>query len=148
LVCYYLNIGGYCSCYEIKKEKQMTTIPQQWAERALYDLDTAKAMLDSGRYLYVLFCCQQSIEKQLKAIIAERTQEFPPRIHQLVRLAEKASLELTEDQTKFLRKLSSYYIQTRYPEDIADIGKGVDLNLAKMYYEGTKEVFEWLSSLI
>jgi HEPN domain-containing protein len=36
---------------------------QRWRELALYDLGTADAMLSAGRYLYVLFCCQQAIEK-------------------------------------------------------------------------------------
>jgi hypothetical protein len=60
---------------------------KQWAEQARYDLDTARAMLDAGRYLYVVFCCQQAVEKILKALIAQRSKELPPRIHQLVRLA-------------------------------------------------------------
>lgn len=33
-----------------------------WIDTAEYDLDTAKAMLDTGRYLYVGFC----VIKQLK----------------------------------------------------------------------------------
>lgn len=48
----------------------MSSASQQWMEQARYDLDTARAMFDSGRYLYVLFCCQQAVEKALKAIIA------------------------------------------------------------------------------
>lgn len=34
-----------------------------WEDIAQYDLETAKAMLSSGRFLYVVFMCQQSIEK-------------------------------------------------------------------------------------
>ena len=34
-----------------------------WHEVAAYDLETAKAMFESGRYLYVAFMCQQAIEK-------------------------------------------------------------------------------------
>ena len=51
----------------------MASIPDQWVERAQYDLETARAMLASGRLLYVLFCCQQAVEKMLKGIIAKRT---------------------------------------------------------------------------
>jgi len=90
-------------------------------EQALYDLDTARAMFDSGRYLHVLFCCQQAVEKMLKAIIAESTKGLPPRIHQLMRLAEVAGLEVSGERAEFLRELSAYYIQTRYPEEIKDL---------------------------
>lgn len=37
-----------------------------WEDIAQYDLETAKAMLSSGRFLYVVFMCQQSIEKIIK----------------------------------------------------------------------------------
>jgi len=68
----------------------MDDISQQWNERARYDLDTADAMFKAGRYLYVLFCCQQAVEKALKAVVVLRTRELPPRVHKLVRLAEVA----------------------------------------------------------
>ncbi len=42
----------------------MASIPERWAEQARYDLDTARAMLDSGRYLYVLFCCRQVLSQK------------------------------------------------------------------------------------
>ena len=58
-------------------------------------------MLDSGRYLYVLFCCQQAVEKMLKAVIVKQTNEFPPRLHNLMRLAEFASLEIPEARAEF-----------------------------------------------
>ncbi len=56
----------------------MKKASKRWFEQAEYDLDTALAMLESGRYLYVLFCCQQAIEKGLKAVIVEQTGNFPP----------------------------------------------------------------------
>ena len=31
----------------------MDKIVEHWIERSQYDLDTAKVMLDTGRYLYV-----------------------------------------------------------------------------------------------
>lgn len=39
-----------------------------WIEMSDYDLETADAMLLTGRYLYVGFMCHQTIEKILKAI--------------------------------------------------------------------------------
>ena len=38
-----------------------------WIEMSDYDLETADAMLVTGRYLYVGFMCHQIIEKILKA---------------------------------------------------------------------------------
>jgi len=39
-----------------------------WLELAQYDLDTAAAMFSSGRWFYVIFMCQQAIEKLCKGL--------------------------------------------------------------------------------
>jgi len=64
----------------------MDKIVEHWIERSQYDLDTAKVMLDADRYLYVSYMCQQTVEKLLKAIIAQQGKENFP-IHNLNRIA-------------------------------------------------------------
>ena len=121
---------------------------ERWTEQARYDIDTADAMQRSGRYLYVLFCCQQAVEKTIKAIIAKRTNEFPPRIHNLVRLAEVAALELGDERAQLLRELSSYYIQTRYPEEIPALAAKISETQSRQTLEQTEETIQWLLSMI
>jgi HEPN domain-containing protein len=41
-----------------------------WLDIAQYDLETASAMFDSGRWLYVVFMCQQAVEKLVKGLYA------------------------------------------------------------------------------
>jgi hypothetical protein len=57
------------------------------------------------------------LEKALKAYLAEITEEMPPKKHDLMALVKKAGLisNTTEEQRDFLRRLSIYYIETRYP---------------------------------
>ncbi|MCL0094232.1 HEPN domain-containing protein, partial [Dehalococcoidia bacterium] len=38
-------------------------------------------MLQSGRYVYVIFMCHLSIEKTLKGILTEETSTIPPKTH-------------------------------------------------------------------
>jgi len=120
---------------------------ERWADQSDYDLETARAMFNSGRYLYVLFCCQQAVEKMLKAVIVKRTKEFPPRIHILIRLAEAASLDLSEDRTLFFRELSNYYIQTRYPEEIPVMQEKITEMQARQILVQTEETIQWLRSM-
>jgi HEPN domain-containing protein len=124
----------------------VATPADRWAEQAAYDLDTARAMLRSGRNLYVLFCCQQAVEKMLKARIVEKTLEFPPRLHHLQRLAQAAGLAMSSDQTDFLGELTAYYIQSRYPEEIEAIGEQVTPEIAAETLRKTEETLEWLKS--
>jgi len=48
-------------------------------------------MLRESRLVYVIFCCQQAIEKALKAHIDERGDD-PPYIHSLIKLRRLHSL--------------------------------------------------------
>jgi len=121
---------------------------ERWAEQARYDLDTARAMLDSGRYLYVVFCCQQAVEKMTKAIIVKRTNAFPPRIHALIRLAETAALDLPNERAQFFRELSNYYIQSRYPEEIPVLAAEISGDQARRILEQTEATIKWLNSMI
>ena len=40
-------------------------------------------MFKTGRYLYVIFLCHMSIEKMLKAIVAQSQERHPPYTHDL-----------------------------------------------------------------
>jgi HEPN domain-containing protein len=91
----------------------------KWLDRVTYDMDTAKAMLQTGRLVYAIFMCQQSLEKCFKALLAFQEKEIVP-IHNLRRLAELSAVikELDESTLMQLDFLSNYYINARYREDL------------------------------
>ena len=117
---------------------------KSWVGASRYDLETARALLESRRYLYVLFMCQQSLEKLLKAHVMARTVEFPPRIHSLVRLAELATLNVSKEEKGFLERLSLYYIQSRYPPDIQNLARKVSRSLAVEHLAQTESLWKRL----
>jgi len=126
----------------------MSETEQGWVDRAQYDLETARAMLASGRYLYVLFCCQQAVEKALKAVIVRKTGTLPPRLHNLPRLAEVARAEADHARTRFLGELSAYYIQSRYPEEIKAAGSTITQELAEEVLSKTEQAIKWILSML
>lgn len=121
-------------------------IVNNWIALADYDLDTADAMFRAGRYLYVAFCCQQAIEKLLKAIYVRRTNQTPPYSHSLMRLAEAAAVKdsLDGSQHKFLEELNSYYIENRYTEELASLAEKVSVEKTEMINHKTKDFAGWL----
>jgi len=126
----------------------MTDPHIQWIEQAEYDLAAAGDMLKAGRLYYVLFCCQQAAEKMLKAIYVRKLNNVPPRTHQLVRIAEETKLELSEEHKNFLRELSAYYIQSRYPDEMENTEDDVSVDLAAQVLRCTEELIKWLRSTI
>jgi HEPN domain-containing protein len=126
----------------------MDDLIRQWVERAQYDLDSAEAMFKAGRYLYVLFCCQQAVEKALKAVIVKKTGELAPRIHNLVRLAEVAEIESSPEQVRFLGELSAYYFQSRYPEEMRTAGSAITRELGQRVLSSTEQTIKWVLSTL
>jgi HEPN domain-containing protein len=118
-----------------------------WVDLSRYDIATAKAMLASGRYLYVLFTCQQSIEKMLKALVVKNTDSFPPKIHDLVKLVSIAKIDIGTEQKEFLAKLNYYYLETRYPRELSEISRQIRKAAALEFYNNTKKILKWLRSI-
>lgn len=89
-----------------------------WFDGAEYDLQTAHAMLETRRMLYVGFMCHQVIEKALKGcFVTRKSDEELPYIHKLMRLANLCGLsaEMSERQLDLLDTLSPLNIEARYP---------------------------------
>lgn len=115
-----------------------------WLDAARYDLVTARALQKSRRHVYVLFLCQQSLEKLLKALVTAQTKEFPPRIHNLIRLGELTTLQFSQKERELLERLSLYYLQRRYPPDVQALAKTVNAAMAATHLEQTEALWKRL----
>lgn len=123
-------------------------IIQNWIYLSDYDIATAKVMLDTKRYLYVAFMCQQAIEKLLKACFVKEKEQTPPFTHSLIRLSEKLSFfeYIEQNYQNDLELLNSYYIESRYSEDYQEISKTISPEKAKNMFDFTEDFLQWLKS--
>lgn len=120
-------------------------IMQKWLDRVEYDMDTAKAMLQTRRYIYVIFMCQQAVEKCLKAFLLHRGLDIVP-IHNLRRLCELSEIidELQEASLMKLDFLSRFYLNARYKEDIQELSRGITEGISKDFIDFSEEMIRWL----
>ena len=124
------------------------SVPQshlKWLDRVTYDLETAKAMLQTGRLIYAIFMCQPSLEKCFKALLSFQGKEIIP-IHNLRRLAEVSGVihELNHDPLIKLDFLSSYYINARYKEDLHQLSRGITETTSQDFIQFTEDLVKWL----
>ena len=119
-----------------------------WIEMSEYDLETAKAMLDTRRYLYVGFMCHQAIEKVLKAYWSSKLEEPPLKIHTLSKLASRTGLdtELSEEQLDFIDTLEPLNIEARYPSYKERLLKSLTPDYCIELINSTKELHSWIKS--
>lgn len=119
-----------------------------WIEMSDYDFDTAMAMLETKRYLYVAFMCHQVIEKILKAYWSNISDEPPMKIHSLGCLAEKTSLdkEMPEEYLDFLDILEPMNIEARYPSYKERLMKSLDETRCNYLINTTHKLREWIKN--
>jgi len=94
---------------------------KEWIIKAQNDLESAQILFkEKGPTDTICFLCHQTVEKYLKAFLVYYQIEFE-KIHNLWKLAKECSkidkkiLEFREE----LKILDSYYIESRYPIDVA-----------------------------
>jgi HEPN domain-containing protein len=86
---------------------------QNWLDQAADDFDGAEFNFQGKRYSIASFLCQQAVEKALKALLIEKTGNFP-RIHDLTRLARL--LEAPKDIVTRCSRITPAYTTSRYPD--------------------------------
>ena len=121
-----------------------------WLDLSEYDLETASAMLTSGRYLYVGFMCHQSIEKVFKACYIKFQTESPPFTHSLTLLADKGKFYhlLSEEQQLFLDLLEPLNIEARYPSHKERLMKSLTETKCLEIIQKTKDLQQWISQML
>jgi HEPN domain len=81
----------------------------------------------------------------LKAIIVKSTKNAPPLIHDLVRLAEKAGLDLSEPHKDELAEITTFNIDARYDDYKLSFRKKAKKQFTLKYIKKTEEMLQWLS---
>jgi HEPN domain-containing protein len=122
-----------------------------WLDIAHYDLATADAMFGAGRYLYVAFMCEQAIEKLRKGLYVLYRDDDVPRVHSISQIVKRFENSLavtaTDEQYQFFNRLSSFYLEGRYPEYTQKLSALLNRQEAQEIVHKTREAFSWLLTL-
>ena len=93
-------------------------IMNYWIESSDEDYNVMLDLKEKNRNAYCLFFGQMVIEKLLKALYAKNNKGAPyaPKTHDLLYLAEKLNIELTEEQEVTLNEITTFNLSTRYDD--------------------------------
>jgi len=123
---------------------------QHWISLSDYDVETAEAMLQTKRYLYVGFMCHQVVEKIFKACYAKLKEDTPPYTHDLEYIALKSGFYeiLSEKQQDFIGELNPLNVEARYSEYKEEILKRLTPTKCAKILEQTKNIQQWTKETI
>ena len=119
-----------------------------WLDGAVKDLEVARRLLASGDNAWCLFIGHLVLEKLLKAIFVQVHKTHPPRTHNLLLLAKKLDLELSDEQERFLDVVNDFNIEARYPDYRNEVHKLCTEEFTRSSFNRIEEAAKWLRSQI
>jgi HEPN domain-containing protein len=136
--------------FELMKSKVLNkdNLIQYWIDASDDDFETMIAMFDTKRFSWSLFIGHLMIEKLLKAYYVKVKSDYPPFIHNLLRLAEKADLELNEEQKEQLATITAFNINARYDDYKMSFKKLCTPEYTTVWINKLKELRPWIKTLI
>lgn len=115
-----------------------------WVDSANHDLDVAETLFRNKKFDWCLFIAHLVLEKMLKAFYSKNVGMLPPRIHDLVRLADMAKLEFDDNTLEFLDAVNTFHISTRYPDEKLKFYNLCTYDFTKEQFQRIKEIYKWL----
>jgi HEPN domain-containing protein len=131
-----------------KKEIDIEKLIKYWIETSDDDFETMMAMYETKRFSWSLFVGHLMIEKLLKAYYVKSKQDFPPFIHNLLRLAELAEIGMTEEQKVFFVTATAFNINARYDDYKLSFQKMCTLEYTTKWINELKAQRLWIKELI
>ncbi|MCK5209414.1 MAG: HEPN domain-containing protein [Cyclobacteriaceae bacterium] len=132
----------------VNKDFDKEKLINHWISGSDDDFETMIAMYQSKRYSWTLFVGHLMIEKLLKAYFVKVKSDFPPFIHNLLRLAEKSDLSLTDEKKEQLVTITAFNINARYDDYKMSFKRKCTPDFTTDWFEKLKELRKWIKELI
>ncbi|GHT21887.1 hypothetical protein FACS189430_02760 [Bacteroidia bacterium] len=99
-----------------KTLENVDNIVKHWVETSDEDFKVMLTLLESKQHSWALFLGHIVIEKLLKAYYVKEKCQHAPLSHDLVVIAQRGGLVLTEEQLDWLEAITKFNINVRYDD--------------------------------
>ena len=123
-------------------------IVKHWIESSDEDFKTMLSLFESKSYNWALFIGHISVEKLLKALYVKTHGQHAPFIHNLFRLAEYCEVELTDEKSDWLDKVTSFNLNARYDDYKKEFYHQCTFEFTEYWIEKIKILRTWISQML
>jgi len=118
---------------------------EYWKQAAANDWYVVETLFQNARYPYALFFAHLVLEKLLKAhYVKDNELDFPPKTHNLIRLATQTKLVFHQDELLLLDKMNDFQMEGRYPDYRFLIFKICDRPYTEDLLQKVEKIKQWL----
>jgi len=115
-----------------------------WRGAAESDLKACQHLYESKDFAQCLFWGHLVLEKLLKTIIVKKTKQQAPYSHDLVTLAKKAELNLSQEQRDQPNEINTFNQFGRYDNEIMKFIEKCTPEYAGKYFNVINQLATWL----
>lgn len=119
-----------------------------WIKSSDRDFRAMIHLFEKKDYNWSLFVGHLVVEKLIKAHYVKNIDIQPPFIHNLLRLAEKSTLELDDEQKDFLDTVSTFNIRARYDDYKMEFHKICTKDFSNIWINKIKRFRKWIKKLL
>lgn len=120
-----------------------------WVKTSADDLSSMESIFGAGNNDWALFIGHLCLEKILKALWVKNNEtDFPPRTHNLKKLADEAKFSMGEGDSIKLLEINDFNIEARYPDYKSDFYKKCSKEFTIAYITQIKELYQCILSQI
>ncbi len=130
------------------KEIDIEKLVRYWTESSDNDFQTMLDLYKTKHYHWSLFMGHLVIEKLAKAVYVKNVRGFPPLIHDLRRLMEKAQVVLSNKHIKTLDSISRFNIDARYDDYKRHFYKMCTKEFTENWLSEIKEIRLWIKNML
>jgi len=132
----------------MNEEFDIEKTQQYWIESSDSDFSTMLDLFNTKNFSWALFMGHLVIEKLLKAYYVKMLHDFPPMIHDLRRIGERAGLEFDETQTITIETISQFNIRARYDDYRRNFYQMCNLTFTTEWIEKIKNIRQWIKTML
>jgi HEPN domain-containing protein len=129
-------------------ELHIEKIVNHWLETSEEDFQTMLTLYDAKSYSWALFLGHISTEKLLKAFYVKKFEKHAPFLHNLYRLAELSELELSDEYSDWLDKITSFNLNARYDDYKREFNLLCTPEFTNEWLEKIKIIRQWIKSML
>lgn len=126
------------------KIENIDSVIKHWKNSSDQNFRTMQNLLKSKDYSWALFLGHLAIEKLLKAVYVKNNQKHAPFTHDLLRIADKSNLKLSEEQTEWLDKITTFNLNARYDNYKQEFYKICNKEFTTIWINRIENLRKWL----
>jgi len=119
-----------------------------WLDSSEKDFKTMMDLFRTKNNNWSLFMGHLVIEKLSKALFVKNQEDYPPLIHDLRRILEKAGVEIDEDKKVILDTVTRFNIKARYDDYKQNFYKLCTDNFTREWVDKIKDTRLWIKSML